>query len=224
MDPITMMVIFAGVRCVQKIIRESRNNNSSSSTSSTPHTTPPPTKLITLVGSTSVGKSSTGNALLGFQAFAVDADHNTTQSIYDVPYKGGYSIRDTPGLRDSTDYTSVIWRAIEETQLVVYVCSKQLYRPELELVHSIGQRQKEWDRTNVTDRNRKIVVFMNMQDIRESTMPSKDRQIELAALKEQLSITVPPDSIVTGTACAFSKSTPQIDNLQNLIDRNVGIM
>jgi uncharacterized protein (DUF697 family) len=57
-----------------------------------------PKKAITFLGATSSGKSSTANALLGYQAFSVGVEHGTTTKISHQDYINGYVIRDTPGL------------------------------------------------------------------------------------------------------------------------------
>ena len=68
----------------------------------------PPISVITLVGTTSSGKSSTGNALLGYEAFDIGVEHGTTTKVSQKDYIRSYALKDTPGLMDENSFNKVV--------------------------------------------------------------------------------------------------------------------
>jgi predicted GTPase len=176
-----------------------------------------PRKIITFVGRTGVGKSSTANALLGYSAFATSAAHGTTTSIGDKPYSSGFVIRDTPGSMDDVSYMPLVWPALEESAIVVYTTAGQLYRIELEFLEGLSVRQRLWDGGAV---HRKLVLYVNQCDTREGTMPRALREREEAAVRAQVAPWIAADKMAFGAASPKQnglEQAPKVDSLRTLL-------
>jgi uncharacterized protein (DUF697 family) len=181
-----------------------------------------PTKAITLLGATSSGKSSTANALLGYQAFSTGAEHGTTTKVSSQDYINGYVIRDTPGLMDDADFSEVVWEAVQDSELVIYVTAAQLYRPELELLKRIHESQIQWDRYSQTLGVRKLAIYVNKDDSKKLTMTSQLIQQEADLIRHQISEWVLPDHVIFGSSSPIDKGIrqhPQIESLKALINQ-----
>lgn len=181
----------------------------------------PPQKIITFVGKTGEGKSSTINALVDYQAFKVGAEHGTTTTVDSIDYINGYSLQDTPGLLDDdAEYLQLIADALRESELVIYTTRGQLYEPELEVVRQIRNFQQQWNRDSGTSGLRKLLLYVNMQDVKEQTMPSSVRTEEAALIKSQVAEWIPEGKVAFGAAAPVLKNQIQparIDELQELI-------
>jgi uncharacterized protein (DUF697 family) len=185
----------------------------------------PPDKNITFVGSAGAGKSSTANALLGYQAFSVGAEHGTTTTVVGVDYIDGYRIQDTPGLMDEDSrYLNLVWDAIKNSELVIYTTTGQLYRQELEIVKHIHYCQCKWDQQSNTPGRSQLALYVNMQDIKEQTKPSSVRAEESNLIKYQVTEWIPSEKIVFGASDPSVKGERQparIDELQTLIIQHI---
>jgi small GTP-binding protein len=181
----------------------------------------PPNKVITLIGTTGAGKSTTANALLGYDAFPVGMEHGTTTSIAYKSYKGGYFLQDTPGLMDKDGaYIPMIMSALQDSELAIYVVTGQLYRQEIEFLEKLHSKQQFWNQNSNTPELRRLVLFVNKSDIKNSTMDTKARKREAQEIKQQVKNWIPSERIVLGAASPAlggRKQSPQISELNGLI-------
>lgn len=185
----------------------------------------PPNQIITLVGATSAGKSSTANALLGYEAFPVGAEHGTTTKVNQKDYKKGYSLKDTPGLMDDTNFKDVIWETLQDSELVIYVTGEgQLYRPELDIVKRIHESQIQWDKDSQTIGHRQLALYVNREDVKKNTMDSQTIQQEANLIRNQVSQWIPSHKVVFGASSPIAKrikQPPQIEALESLINSHI---
>lgn len=214
MTGLEIFLIYGAYKVV-KAVAESLSESGSAKTN-----TPAPEKLITFVGATNAGKSSTLNALLGYAAFPTSQAHGTTQAILEKDFISGYKLRDTPGIMDSADYSSIIWSAIRISELVIFTTTEELYRPELEMVQQISQRQKQWDIESGTIGRRVLALYVNKQDVKDVTLTNKERTEEVVTIQKQVSLWISAERIVFGSAAPVKerkKQEPQISALKALI-------
>ena len=115
-----------------------------------------PERLITFVGATGTGKSSTINALLGRNASPTDITHDTTKAISRFQYKNDYQLCDTPGLLDRPIYKKKIWSTVVNSKLVVYVTFRQVYRQEQAWIKSVHQLHRKWNMSTVPSNHRQF--------------------------------------------------------------------
>jgi hypothetical protein len=185
-----------------------------------------PGKVITFVGRTGAGKSSTANSLLGYAAFDVGAEHGSTTLVAARDYVGGYQLRDTPGLMDDTAFDDAVWTAVEDSELVVYTTTGQLYRPEIETVRCVRDRQRQWDLESETPGRRKLVLYVNGQDYKESTMTRAVLAEEARLIKEQVATWIPEDRVAFGAAAPMAQGEGQparLEELRSLIQANLSL-
>lgn len=178
----------------------------------------PPKPFITLVGRTSAGKSSLGNALLGQETFVTGVEHGTTSAIQAVPFSAIYRLQDTPGLLDGETYRRGVLNAAKASELVILVTTGQLYRQELDFLRDLGTVQRAWNGLRGSRPARSTVVFINHDDLKESTMPSDVRAGELSALREQVQGWVPGDHVLTGAAAPCDGKAPRIACLKTHLE------
>ena len=184
----------------------------------------PPEKVITFIGRTGVGKSSTANALLGYEAFATGSLHGTTEKVSQAIYRDGYSIMDTPGLFDTIDYSSEVWRAIRRSEIAIYTVIGQPYRTEMELIQEISSSQNLWNKQVSYGSPRRLFLYVNQQDIHESTKPKAVREQLAEAIRTQVSAWISPSQIAFGAAAPMVHGQIQagrVDELKDLIHRHI---
>lgn len=181
----------------------------------------PPRRIITFIGRTGVGKSSTVNALLGYDAFTTSAAHGTTSIIGERPYGAGFLIRDTPGSMDDVNYMALVWPVLEETSIVVYTTAGQLYRVELEFLQNLHAWQRHWAGAE----HRTLVLYVNQSDMREGTMTKALREREESAIRAQVAGWISPSHIVFGAASPKldgREQAPRVEPLRGLLAELMG--
>jgi hypothetical protein len=176
----------------------------------------PPRKIISLVGRTSVGKSSLGNALAGEEAFSVGVEHGTTSQAQSIPFRHGYWLQDTPGLLDGETYDLVVMNAARSSELVVFVAG-QLYRQELDFLRELGAFQSAWNRSRGARPRRSTAIFLNACDLKALTMPSRERTVELDALGAQIGDCLPGGIVLSGAAAPVDGAAPEIAALEEYL-------
>jgi small GTP-binding protein len=156
-----------------------------------------PLNIVSLVGAASSGKSSLGNSLLGIESFPVDAGHGTTDQVKDVVNRCGVTIRDTPGIMDEKALTSIL-TAVKTSRIVIYVALGELYRPEFEILNQIHSWQVAQNALGPT--KRKIILFVNKQDVARKCMTSKARTVVEQKVKMQITGIVNDNDLLFGCA------------------------
>jgi predicted GTPase len=220
MDPFTLAAVYFGSRIVMGVINEI--TNSSSTVSSTKISSPD--KVITFIGATGAGKSSTINALVGNNILEVGVEHGTTMEVREINYLAGYRLRDTPGFLDDINFNSTLHNAFKDSELVIYTTAGQLYKPELELISYIYNTQIKWNTELECCKRRKLSLYVNKQDIKICSMDSTTCKKEILAIKEQVSAWIPAHQIAFGASSPFlreNREIPQIEELKKLILLNI---
>lgn len=177
------------------------------------HVPPPIEDIVCLVGRAGSGKSSTANALLGYNAFIAGAEHGSTSESFWIDYQNGYKLLDTPGLLDKINYKFEVITQLWRSRIIVYVTSGQLYQQELDFLEEIYSNYLT---------SHKVILFVNKQDIAENTMPSSQRNNERQAIIRQVSHCISPENIVFGSASPKQNGkelSSQISELKNLINK-----
>ena len=139
----------------------------------------PPEDWITFVGPTSAGKSRLANDVLGQSEFKVGAEHGTTTEADGIPYKNGWSIVDTPGILDGDELAEIAAAAARRSKIIVVCLDGEMYRPTFEWLEHVLSSIKHGNQVLV-------VPCLTKSDLREATMPSRDRLKVSARLNEQI--------------------------------------
>jgi predicted GTPase len=170
-----------------------------------------------LVGRTSSGKSSLGNALTAAPTFDVGIEHGTTSRFLAVPFRGGFQLQDTPGLLDGDHCSGAVLNAAKASALVILLTTGQLYRQEIDFLGELCTAQAFWNRTRGTLPRRDTLVFLNAADLKERTMPTSGRANELAALKTQVSPWLEREAVLSGAAAPLDGGPPWIGSLEGYL-------
>ena len=216
MDPITIGLTVVLARGIQSILSSAGQSKSTTSTD----IEQPPSDVITFIGATGVGKSSTINALANNNLLKIGAAHGTTVTIEEVNYKAGYRLRDTPGLMDTTDFSSIVWSNLKSSKLIIYVSTGQLYGPEIKTIERIYRSQMNWNRESSLNKRRELALYINKLDTKKC-MDSLSHTREIAAIKNQVQGWIPENRIVFGSASPVENNVrqpSQISQLRLLID------
>jgi small GTP-binding protein len=215
MDPFTLALLVGGYLFLKKKFGDQTPINSRGDFMNLP------SKVITLIGATGAGKSTTANALLGYEAFPGGIEHGTTINITQKIYKNDYFLQDTPGLMDKDGaYVPMIMSALQDSELAIYVATGQLYRQEIEFLDMLYAKQKSWNQKSNTPELRQLALFVNKADIRNSTMDTKTREREASEIKRQVKDWIPAERIIFGAyspVLGGRKYSPQISELNGLI-------
>ena len=174
----------------------------------------PPERAISLVGRASGGKSSLGNALMREERFVTGIEHGTTTGITVVECVNDYVLQDTPGLLDGETYNQLVLTTAQASEIVIFVTSGQLYRQEVDFLKRLCTFQLGWNWNRGTQSARSTLIFLNGADLKERTMPSKVRETEFAALKEQVKEWIAEHEIFVGAAAPLDGAAPRIDELE----------
>lgn len=220
MTGLEIALLIGATRLLMKVLQP----NSSPTVSTTQFQDKPPEKKISFVGRTGAGKSSTANALLGYPAFPVGSVHGTTTKVITKGFHSEYVLEDTPGLLDAIDYSQMILDSIKSSDLVIYTTTGQLYRRELEILQDIHVKQQMWDRASNSLGKRKLVLYVNQQDVREVTKPSSVRIQEENAIRAQVSAWIAADKVFFGAAAPARNGQtqlPQIENLRSFVHSHI---
>jgi hypothetical protein len=109
----------------------------------------------------------------------------------------GVIIRDTPGIMDEKALADIL-DAVKTSKLVIYVAIGQLYRAE----HDILKKIHEWQVAQNArgPAQRRIILFVNKQDIAQYGMTSKARAIAEQAIETQVAGIVNENDLLFGCA------------------------
>jgi len=188
------LLIFGGAYVISKILAEEQQKKSYVKPLVTP-----PEKLISFVGATGVGKSSTINSLLGKEVCKVGVTHGTTVDSQRHQYRNNFYLQDTPGIMDIVDYLPHLWSAIEKSCLVIFTGKGQLYQPELAFLKQIHEKQTHLNKI-AGKKQRGLSLYINHQDIAIATMTSKNILLQREAIYTQIEPYIPRTYIAFGDA------------------------
>jgi len=138
-----------------------------------------PEDWITFVGPTSAGKSRLANDVLGRTEFAVGAGHGTTTEADTIPYKDGWFLVDTPGVLDGDELAEVAAKTARRSKVIVVCLDGEMYRQTFEWLESVLLSIRHGKQVVV-------VPCLTKSDLREATMPSRDRSKIAQRLGEQI--------------------------------------
>lgn len=209
MTGLELFLIYGAARLLTKAF----GSNSSPRVPSIQTSIFPPEKIITFVGRTGAGKSSTANAVLGYPAFDVGATHGTTTQATMKEFRSGYFIQDTPGLLDNFDYRKIIFDAIKPSELVIYTTTGQLYRKELEVLQEILEKQQTWDNASNSMGKRMLALYVNQQDVREIAKPTYVRAKEEQVIREQVGGWIAAEKVFFGAAAPVKMESSTVHKL-----------
>jgi small GTP-binding protein len=175
---------------------------------------------ICFIGRTSSGKSSTINALLGYQSSQVCVKHGTTKEVILAGQIPGFNIFDTPGLLDDIDSSDLVWNYVRKSKVTVFVTEGQLAREELDYISKI------YDQYNSVQQysTRTIILFINKNDVRKVRMDNDELQVEYENICQQVYKWIPNNNIVIGSSSPIinkERVNPDIKDLRNLIELNI---
>jgi predicted GTPase len=217
MEPITMLLVYGSISAI-KYFSQNYNKKTLSDAPKSPE------KIISFIGATGVGKSSTINALLDNEICTVGIEHGTTKKVCDYNYINGYKVRDTPGLLDTENYLSVIWPSVLESQIVVYTTGGQAYRKELEFLEKLFKEQNKLNQETGAKIKRQLMIYINKQDLREFGMSKSMHEKEISAIYSQFEQYAQKENIIFGSSRPIKNGIMQkqkIDALQSTINKHI---
>lgn len=183
-----------------------------------PPAPPPPSAprpLISFVGITSSGKSSTINALLGRSEREVGVEHGTTRGSGDCEYIGGYWLRDTPGFMDSLDSTQHILAAVQWSEVVVFTVTDDLFERERQMLEWIAAWQRHFDGPRPA-RRRHLVLWVNKGDEAETLLTASEFQQRRELITSRVAPWIPRERIAFGSAAVVRDGERQGSNIHEL--------
>lgn len=221
MDPFTLVVLGATGYIAYKKWQDDQRRRKKETISPS---IPPPKKVITLIGKTNAGKSSTANALLGRAVFQDSPTQTTTTFIQEAFYRENFKIRDTPGILDQINIVQSIIETTRDSSLIIYVTMEELLRPEIEIISKIYTSQQYLDKLSGTSNKRYLAIFINAIDKMEYLMTRSERELVLVRIRDQVASWIPNTHIVTGSAAPLVngiRTNPNIYELEMLIDKHI---
>jgi len=111
--------------------------------------------------------------------------------------KYGVTIRDTPGIMDEKALPDIL-SAVKTSRIVIYVALGELCRPEFEVLKQIHAWQFAQNARGPA--KRKMMLFVNKQDIALRCMTSEDRCTVRQRIKAQIAGIVDDTDILFGCA------------------------
>ena len=187
-----------------------------------PPAVPPPCaprSLISFIGITNAGKSSTINALLGRTEREVGVEQGTTRGSEDCEYVGGYWLRDTPGFMDVQDYTHHIFMAVQWSEVVAFTVTDDLFERERATLEWIAAWQRHFDGPRTT-RRRQLILWVNKGDEAETLLTKEECQQRRELISSRVAPWISREHIAFGSAAIVRNGQRQgsdVDELRRLL-------
>ena len=142
--------------------------------------------------------------------------HGTTWQSRLAPFKAGTNCWIHPGCLTAPHRTAPV--DLQRAEIVVFVCTGQLLRPELDEVRRLAGLQDHWNRFS-SGRRRRLLIYANQQDVGAIRSTPADLATQNAALQRQIEAVAPVSALVFGTAGARSNGVaPEITSLASMLD------
>lgn len=147
--------------------------------------------------------------------FKVGPIHGVTTAIERSRYLDtSYDVVDTPGILDTTDYSSLIRDTVAESEIVVFVTTGQMYQQEYDFFKNLATSRQKNLQT--------IIVFINKDDLKSATQSSCEIATERRLICEQVQAYC--DDVVFGAAAPIrngQRQSAEIVTLRNSIHQRL---